>query len=291
MALTIAFIGFGEVGQLFARQLAPKDVAIRAFDVLFVDPAEGPALRAKAAEAGAFAADNHAAAVEGVDLVISAVTAASAVKAAGQVAPTLKSGQVYIDLNSVSPTTKEKVAAVITLSGAAFVEFSVMAPVMDAGIEVPILAGGMIAARIAATLNPLGMKIDVVSERIGVASATKLCRSIVVKGMEAIMVDLNLVASAAGVMPAVIASLKASYPGMDWGALVATMPGRVRRHGIRRAAEMMEAARMMEEAGLDGAFPRAVAMRHESFALTEAGAERKSGSVTDTKITHRKKAS
>ena len=88
-----------------------------------------------------------------------------------------------------------------------------MAPVSGPGIAVPILAGGREAAAVADALNPLGMCIAPASPDIGVASATKLCRSIVIKGMEALMVDLNLAAGSAGVLPRVLDSLTASYPG------------------------------------------------------------------------------
>ena len=85
--------------------------------------------------------------------------------------------------------------------------------------------------------TPLGMAITPVSEEIGVASATKLCRSIVIKGMEALMVDLNFAAGKAGAAcrPGEPDRL---YPGMDWAQLAHIMPSRVRQHGIRRAAEM-----------------------------------------------------
>ena len=106
------------------------------------------------------------------------------------------------------------------------------------------------------------------STEIGIASATKLCRSIVIKGMEALMVDFTLTSEKAGVMPAVLASLTASYPGMDWENVAKIMMSRVRQHGIRRAAEMREASRMIEELGLDGSLASAIADRHESFAKT-----------------------
>ena len=69
-----------------------------------------------------------------------------------------------------------------------------------------------------------------------------------------------------GVLPAVLDSLTASYPGMDWAGLVRLMPGRVRRHGLRRAAEMRECAAMLREAGLSGDLAEAIATRHETFA-------------------------
>jgi 3-hydroxyisobutyrate dehydrogenase-like beta-hydroxyacid dehydrogenase len=267
MSLRIAFIGFGEVGQLFGRQLAAKagvDVAV--YDILFQNRTVGADLRARARDAGVRAAENAADACRGSHIVISAVTADAALAAARQAAPALESSQIYVDLNSVSPTTKRRIAEAVEGHCAGFVEFAVMAPVSDPGIAVPILAGGRQAHVVAAALNAVGMAVNPVSPEIGVASATKLCRSIVIKGMEALMVDLNLAAQRAGVLPAVLASLEASYPGMDWAEVARIMPSRVKRHGRRRAAEMREASRMMAELGLDGSLAAAIADRQESFA-------------------------
>lgn len=266
----LALIGFGEVGRLFARQWIERGAAVTVFDRLFDDAARGPGLLAEAAEIGARVAAGHAGACRAADVVVSAVTADRAVEAAGQCAPALRPGQIYVDLNSVSPSTKAAVAEALAPSGAAMVEWAVMAPVAEPGIAVPILAGGGRAAELAGLLGPLGMRIDVVADRIGVASATKLCRSIVIKGMEALMVDLAAVGAGHGVLPAVLASLTASYPGMDWAQVLAVMPTRVARHGARRAAEMREVAAMMREAGLSGALAEAIAVRHETHAAAVA---------------------
>ncbi|WP_052003546.1 DUF1932 domain-containing protein [Microvirga sp. BSC39] len=267
MSLEIAFIGYGEVGQLFSRQLAPKPgVRVTVYDILFDEPSRGPELKRRASVDKVHAAGSTAEACASAEIVISAVTADSAVTAARQAAPHLNSEQIYIDLNSVSPATKRNVADQVQQRGAAFIEFAVMAPVGGVGIEVPILSGGGMAAPISARLNELGMKITPVSPEIGTASATKLCRSIVIKGMEALMVDFTLASEKAGVMPAVLASLKASYPGMDWENIAEVMSSRVKQHGIRRAAEMREASRMIDELGLDGSLAAAIAKRHESFA-------------------------
>ena len=157
-------------------------------------------------------------------------------------------------------------AELVRQGGANFVEFAVMAPVSGPGIEVPILSGGETAEEVSARLNELGMKITPVSTEIGTASASKLCRSIVIKGMEALMVDFTLASERAGVMPAVLESLKASYPGMDWENVAKVMMSRVQQHGVRRAAEMREASRMIAELGLDGSLASAIADRQESFA-------------------------
>jgi 3-hydroxyisobutyrate dehydrogenase-like beta-hydroxyacid dehydrogenase len=267
MSLEIAFIGYGEVGQLFSRQLAAKpDVRVTAYDILFDDPIRGGELKQRASDEKVHAAGSIADACAVAEIVISAVTADSAIAAAQQATPHLKPHQTYIDLNSVSPATKRDVADQVGQGGAAFVEFAVMAPVSNIGIEVPILSGGERAEMVSGQLNGLGMRITPVSPEIGTASATKLCRSIVIKGMEALMVDFTLASEKAGVMPAVLASLKASYPGMDWETIAKVMMSRVKQHGIRRAAEMREASRMITEFGLDGSLTAAIAERHESFA-------------------------
>lgn len=271
MSLEIAFIGYGEVGQLFSRQLAAKPgVRVTVYDILFDDPSRGHELKQRAADGKVHAAGTPAEACATAEIVISAVTADSAVMAARQAGPHLKPHQTYIDLNSVSPATKREVADQVCRGGAAFIEFAVMAPVSGVGIEVPILSGGETAETISARLIELGMRITPVSPEIGTASATKLCRSIVIKGMEALMVDFTLASEKAGVMPAVLASLKASYPGMDWENVAKVMMSRVKQHGVRRAAEMREASRMISEFGLDGSLASAIADRHESFARSKS---------------------
>jgi 3-hydroxyisobutyrate dehydrogenase-like beta-hydroxyacid dehydrogenase len=270
MSLEIAFIGYGEVGQLFSRQLAAKpDVRVSVYDILFDDPNRGLELKQRASDDKVHPAGSIGSVCATAEIIISAVTADSAIMAARQAASHLKPQQTYIDLNSVSPATKRNVADQVQHGGAAFIEFAVMAPVSGVGIEVPILSGGATAETVSARLNKLGMRITPVSPKIGTASATKLCRSIVIKGMEALMVDFTLASEKAGVMPAVLASLKASYPGMDWETIAKVMMSRVKQHGIRRAAEMREASRMIAELGLDGSLAAAIAERHESFAKSK----------------------
>jgi 3-hydroxyisobutyrate dehydrogenase-like beta-hydroxyacid dehydrogenase len=265
MALALGLIGYGEVGQLFARQwVASESASVAVYDIKCDDPLEREFLAKIAAQDKVQLAGSPATAIRGADIVISAVTADQAVAAARAAASHLSEGQVYVDLNSVSPRTKRAVAE--ALGERDFVEFAVMSPVAGLGLASPILAGGPACEEVARRLNPLGMRIETVGREIGVASATKLCRSLVIKGLEAIMVDLNLAADRAGVMAGVLKSLAASYPGMDWAELARNMPTRVARHGVRRAAEMREAARMFEELGASGAFAEAIASRHESYA-------------------------
>lgn len=258
--LKLAFIGFGEVGARFTRDLVARpDVVVNAYDVLAERPETAEAWREKARAAGATPFSSAAAACAEASIVISAVTASEAEAVAQSAARFLKPGQVLVDVNSASPGTKQRAAAHVARSGAEYVEAAVMAPVLAPGITVPILAGGKLAVETAERLNALGFRINPVAVEIGRASAMKLCRSIVIKGLEALMVDCAAACKAAGVEDQVFGSLDASYPSINWRALAADMGERVATHGVRRSAEMFEAAAMLQEIGVNPGLATAVA--------------------------------
>jgi 3-hydroxyisobutyrate dehydrogenase-like beta-hydroxyacid dehydrogenase len=215
-------------------------------------------------------AADAAAASAGALVVISAVTADQAETVAEQAARYLRRDQIFFDVNSASPATKARAARAVEEAGARYVEGAVMAAVAAPGLLVPILAGGPAAAEAAELLNRLGMNVTAVSAEPGRASAKKLCRSIMIKGMEALIIDCAAAAKRWGVEREVYASLAETFPSIDWPKLATTMPARVRRHGVRRAAEMREAARMLEDLGRDPSLSLAVADRHERHATREA---------------------
>lgn len=253
----IAFLGFGEVGQRFARDLANQGaVRLTAYDIAIDDPGKRQALHDAASTRTVRLDYNAQSACAGADIIISAVTASEAVNVARDVARFIAPGQIFFDLNSAAPSTKR--AAMAALGAEAYVEGAVMAPVLAPGITVPILAGGVTAEGVAERLNALGFAIKAVSSEIGIASAMKLCRSIVIKGLEVLMMDCARASKAAGVSEAVFASLDASYPSINWAALAANMTERVETHGIRRAAEMAEAAEMVADLGFDPALIRSI---------------------------------
>ena len=105
----LCFIGFGEAGQALAAGLRETGVeTIAAWDILF--PVDGGRkLREAGERIGVRLADSAADAARGSDIVISAVTAASSLEAAQSVKPHLH-GQLYLDINSVSPGRKQATA-------------------------------------------------------------------------------------------------------------------------------------------------------------------------------------
>lgn len=259
-SLHIALIGFGEVGRRFAGDLRGNGgIVISTFDILANAPASREGYERAARELNVTAKGDARSACAGADFVISAVTAAAAENVAREASNFLKRGQIFLDINSVSPRTKQQSSKHLENAGSDYVEGAVMAPVKKPGIGVSILAGGQRAEETAKRLNALGFNIKPVSQEIGRASATKLCRSIIVKGIEALMVDCVRASKHADVEADVFASLDETFPGIDWRALAENMQERVATHGIRRAEEMHEAADMVADFGIDEDLVRAVA--------------------------------
>jgi 3-hydroxyisobutyrate dehydrogenase-like beta-hydroxyacid dehydrogenase len=256
----LAFIGFGEVGQTFAKGLLGKDgVRVAAYDLLFDRPEKRAEKIARAETLGVRVAADAADAGRGARVIVSAVTAAAARAVAEAAARWLAPGQIFLDVNSASPGTKRAASAAVEAAGARFVEGAVMAAVAGPGLKVPILAGGASAQAAADILNPLGMNLTPVATEIGRASATKLARSIVMKGIEAALVQCAAAARRWDVEAEVLESLQQSYPGVDWRKQVGHAAERVARHGIRRAEEMREAGAMLDDLGFDGGLARAIA--------------------------------
>jgi 3-hydroxyisobutyrate dehydrogenase-like beta-hydroxyacid dehydrogenase len=265
--MKIALIGFGEVGQIIAADLAGHD--LRAYDVLFDHPDSSPALAAKGASIDALDAP-HAA--EGAELIISAVTAANTLQAAASVTPQIGRGVVFLDLNSASPGMKQAAAQTIDGVGGSYVEGAVMSPFSPKRLASPTLLGGPHAAKATPMLQSLGFAgVEVFSDEVGLASATKMCRSVIVKGMEALIGESLLTARRYGVEKTVLASLSDLLPVGDWEALAKYMISRSLEHGTRRAEEMVEAAKAVDEAGIEPLMSRAIAAR-QSWAAGHKGA-------------------
>jgi 3-hydroxyisobutyrate dehydrogenase-like beta-hydroxyacid dehydrogenase len=259
----IGLIGYGEAGSLIAGGLARRNPATAVWvvdPVLAGEPADGPR-RARAAAAKVNVARDVAELAEKTDLILSTVTAAVAVKVADSAASHLSARHVYVDLNSVSPETKKKIGEIVGRSGAKFVEGAIMVNVAKKQHQVPIFACGPGVDTFVQRANALGMAVEGLGPQLGRASATKMFRSIMVKGMEALFLECLLASSEYDVGDKVLQMVQEGYPGMDWKALANQLVGRTAEHGARRADEMKEVAITLRSMGIDPYMADAAALR------------------------------
>ncbi len=274
--LSIGLVGYGEVGKIFTAALVPTGVGsasnpasvawVGAWDVLMRDAASGPAMKAHAANARVEAVASMAALTAKADVVISAVTASQAWAVADEAARTIRPGTWFMDLNSCSPGAKQRSSERIDAAGGRYVESAVMTTVPGYGIRVPMLLGGPHAAAFRELMTPLGFDMQVADERVGIASATKMCRSVMIKGLESLLVESLTSARHYGVEDRVLASLHETFPELDWEKIASYMVMRTALHGKRRAEEMREVAVTVREAGLDPWMASATAERQDFMA-------------------------
>ncbi len=266
----IALIGFGEVGQILGKDLAANGIEdIAAWDLKFDDADSRPsrALTGNYVTAGADARD----AVRSADLVISAVTAAQTIAAAQSVAEAIGPGAYFADMNSASPSVKTKAAAIINDAGGRYVDVAVMAPITPKRLATPMLMGGPHAQALIDAAGGLGFDGAVFFDDVyGKAAAAKMCRSIVVKGMEALLTEALITARHYRVEATVIASLDDLFPGQDWSHLARYMIARSLEHGARRAEEMREVAQTVSEANVAPLMSAACAERQDWAAARKA---------------------
>ena len=265
MGITLGLIGHGEVGGIFGRGLLGKDGvdAVWAWDARFADAATGEAARAAAERDGLRVAGSMQELCSHADLLISAVTASSTLAVAEEAARHARAGSRLLDLNSASPGTKQRAAAALEAVGVAYVEAGVMTSVPPYGIRVPMLLGGAHAEALAATLCGWGMDVRAVSDRLGIASAIKMSRSIMIKGLEALVIESYATARRYGVEEHVLPTLRETFPQIDWDRQGAYFFSRVVQHGKRRAEEMREAAQTVREAGFEPLMASAIAAKQD----------------------------
>jgi len=245
----VGLVGYGEVGRILAEDLRKRGVQVSAFDLKLDGPA-GEVLRTHAKAHGVALASTHAALAAPADLIVSAVTASQAVRVAQACAPASRCGTFFLDFNSASPGAKIRAAGLIDAAGARYVEGAVMTSIGPYRIKVPLLLGGPHASALEPGLQALGFAPKMASDRLGVASATKMCRSVMIKGLEAMVIESFTTARAYGVEDAVLASLRETFPGIDWEKQGAYFFQRVIEHGRRRSEEVREVAETVREIGL-----------------------------------------
>lgn len=259
----IAIIGFGEAGQAFVEGWGSKcEFDVCAFDIK-TDTSKGDSKWQEYKSAGVTGCATIAEALDGADAAISLVTADQAHVAAKNAADHMKSGAFFFDGNSCAPETKKKSAQAINKAGGRYIDMAIVAPVHPALHRVPVLLSGEYVEAAQDLVTKLDLSAKHMEGPVGTASAIKMTRSIMMKGLEALMVECVLAGRKAGVEDIVLESLEATYPGFGWKDKAAYMFERVLTHGIRRAAEMREVAITVDDLDLNGAMAHATVDWHQ----------------------------
>jgi 3-hydroxyisobutyrate dehydrogenase-like beta-hydroxyacid dehydrogenase len=266
MKESLSLIGFGEAGRTFALAAGWRESAA-AFDIKTDDPATRQAMLDDYAEARVQASLSVAEALRNSSAILSLVTADRSLDAAGAAAPHLAAGALFLDMNSVAPETKKAAAAAIEAGGGRYVDVAIMSPVRPTRLDVPLLLSGPCAAAGADALSTIGFtNVRVVPGEVGRASAIKMIRSVMIKGIEALTAECLIAAARADVVDDVLSSL-----GEDWRARADYNLERMLRHGLRRSAEMEEVSRTLVGLGVHPGMTNAAVRWQRELGLIGCG--------------------
>lgn len=254
----VAFVGFGEAGERFARAGQWRGHS-SGWDLK-------PERRALMADCGVETGGDAGTALANATVVLSLVTADAALAVTGQYAHLLPKGALWCDMNSVAPDTKRAAAEVVEAAGSRYVDVAVMAPV-DAELAVPLLLAGPHSQAAEQLLLMLGFSnVRLAGENVGRASAIKMIRSVMVKGIEALSWECAAAAEAAGVYDEIVSSLDGSEKSQSWATRFAYNRERMEVHGLRRAAEMEESAKTLQSLGVEPIMTRGTVTRQREAA-------------------------
>lgn len=265
--MQLVFIGFGEAAYHIASGLKAEGLTdLGAYDRNAADPQLGGLIQQRAAEVGVKLFESLESAYQAGEFIACLTSANSALAVAKSVIPQLKAGQVYIDMNSAAPTVKAEIAQIPHNGGVMFCDAAVMGTVPGNKHKVPMFLAGNGAAKFAAAFSQYGMKLTVLDAQAGGASAIKMFKSVIMKGLPQLMFESFEAAVKYGVLNTLVDSLASSLNGKTVEQLADTFTARTMIHAARRSEEMQDVVATLENLGVDAAMSKATVAKLDLLA-------------------------
>lgn len=255
--LRVTIAGLGEVGTAYARALMAQGLQPRLYH-----PAPREGARRQAAEYGLALHASAAEAFSDCDLVLNVAPGTQALAVAGAAAPHLKTaGALFADLSSGAPGDLRAAAELFDAAG--YVDVAIMGAVSIHGHRTPLLASGAFANALVERLVPLGFVVEVLPDsQPGDATALKLVRSVLTKGMDGVITECLLVAQALGLRQTLLANI-GDLDRSTLSELIAMFIRTHAPHAQRRLHEMEAVEATLQNLGIRLIITPAVRARYE----------------------------
>ena len=264
--MKIGFIGFGEAAYNISLGLKGEGVTgIIAYDKMAGDPVMGPMVAGRAAEAEAALLDTAKEVAEQADVIFGAVPSSFALDVCDEIKDVLCEGKIYADVSASTPAVKEKIWEAVRDTGVKFVDAAMLGSLPKDKHQVPITASGNGADTLKEMMTPYGMKITTAGEKAGAASAIKLVRSIYMKGIASLMIEMLQAADAYDVSEEVVSSIAKSMDNIPFTSHLDRLVTGTAIHCHRRAAELKGSIAMLEEFGFSSVMTKAAKERMEDM--------------------------
>ena len=211
--------------------------------------------------------------VQTCDMIMSILNPAAATDNAREVAAALrKAGKklVYVDCNAIAPQTGREIEEIILDAGGTFIDAGIIGPPPRGKSRTRLYVSGPDAGLLAQIVDDQ-LEVRVIGERVGDASAIKMCYASITKGAVALGVELMIAARKLGVEQALEAELRDSQADLyEWIlSRSVSMPPKA----YRWVPEMLEIAKTFEGVGLTPRILQGAADMYEFIAETPLGRE------------------
>ncbi len=247
----VSMIGFGEAAYCISKGLKAEGLSgIKAYDIMYCQN-KSPVMASRAKEADVELCQSAEEAYSSAEFIFSLTNARVAVDIASSIIPHLRDGQVYVDMNSASPMTKEAIAAIPHDDGVLICDAAIMSTVPQKGHKTPMFLAGDGAKRFCDAMTQYHMNLTVLDAAAGGASAIKMIKSIVMKGLPQLMFESFEAADRYGVLDILVESLNQSLAGKSIEDLANTFIARTMIHASRRAGEMSDVIDTLKTLGID----------------------------------------
>lgn len=247
--IRLGLLGYGEAANRLARDFSQagfKDILAYSRSGAKAQPGDPVHQRAQAA--GVKLVKTVGTLAKKSDVIIALTPGKAALPALKKIRKYLRPDHLYIDASSNSAHNMEQAAALVG-DAAKFVDASIMGPVDIMGLKVPFVASGPHAAEFRDRLTPHGMVINVVGSNPGDASAMKLIRSVLMKGLAMLLLETMEAAQRRNILDAVIEDSSVTFNEIPFQKIIRRYVGGTAVHCERRIHEMKECLELLHDMG------------------------------------------
>ena len=163
----------------------------------------------------------------------------------------------YVDANAISPQRVRRIAEALQNAGATFIDGGIVGGPPKGKGECYIYLSGPVADSIASIFSSGLIASEIVSDRLGDASALKMCYAAYTKGSTAMLLAVTAAAESLGVREKLFAQWEREGSGLD--EVATKRAQRVPRKAWRWIYEMEEIADTLESVNLPDGFHRSAA--------------------------------
>lgn len=245
--MKLGFIGFGEVGYEMSKGFRSAGIeVILIYDVAQEDTVYGALIKERVHSSGVTMVSSPQEVLDNVEVVFVAVPASNALATAKEIRPYLKETMLYIDVSASSPDVKQAIWNEIKGTGIYYVDAALLGALSLYQHRVPTLASGNGSDLFIKLMLPFGMNIEKISNNPGEATGIKYVRSIFMKGLPALLIEVLEAASIMKVEHLVLKSLASTMNSCSFEQTLNRLITGSAIHAERRAYEMESVIAMLE---------------------------------------------